>query len=353
MDPVASHAIDVIEAAYDLEAPDFDAWLANVLEVGKPVLDHGLGVFGFEFVRPAGASGAEATIRDIHTKSMPDDFIRRFEEARSVLSPEFVRSVTPPGHAGTWSEIAGHHPEEFQALVDALGYSDLLGILAVDPNGVGVDISAPLPDRLRLTPKSRERWQMLAAHVAAGYRLRRALLARAAQSEPARTGLPFEAEAVFDPNGLQIVEAAGPAQEPTAADVLRRAARRVDRARGGLRRQDPGGALAAWRALVSGRWSVVDWFDTDRRRLVLAIPNPPEVIDPRGLTAQECQVVTYAVLGETNKLIAYRLGLSQGRVSGLLRSAIKKLGLRSRAQLVEQLSTLGVPAEVPKDESAA
>ena len=169
-------------------------------------------------------------------------------------------------------------------------------------------------------------------HVAAGYRLRRALLARAAQSEPARTGLPFEAEAVFDPNGLQIVEAAGPAQEPTAADVLRRAARRVDRARGGLRRQDPGGALAAWKALVSGRWSVVDWFDTDRRRFVLAIPNPPEVIDPRGLTAQECQVVTYAVLGETNKLIAYRLGLSQGRVSGLLRSAIKKLGLRSRAQ---------------------
>ena len=86
---------------------------------------------------------------------------------------------------------------------------------------------------------------------------------------------------------------------------------------------------------------------------MLAIPNPPEVHDPRGLSAQECQVIAYAVLGETNKLIAYRLGLSQGRVSGLLRSAIKKLGLKSRAQLVEQLGPLGASGELPKDESAA
>ena len=76
---------------------------------------------------------------------------------------------------------------------------------------------------------------------------------------------------------------------------------------------------------------------------MLAKPNPPRVFDPRGLNEQECQVVTYVLLGDSNKLIAYRLGLSQGRVSVLLRSAMHKLGVKNRAQLVQKLSPLGVP----------
>lgn len=82
---------------------------------------------------------------------------------------------------------------------------------------------------------------------------------------------------------------------------------------------------------------MVDWFDTDGRRFVLAIPNPPSVIDPRGLSERESQVVTYAVLGQSNKMIAYRLGLSTSRVSTLLRSSMRKLGFRTRSQLVMQM----------------
>jgi DNA-binding NarL/FixJ family response regulator len=82
---------------------------------------------------------------------------------------------------------------------------------------------------------------------------------------------------------------------------------------------------------------MVDWFDSDGRRFVLAIPNSPEVTDPRGLTERENQVVGYAILGDTNKMIAYRLGLSTSRVSLLLRSAMKKLGLRTRARLVKTI----------------
>jgi DNA-binding CsgD family transcriptional regulator len=111
-----------------------------------------------------------------------------------------------------------------------------------------------------------------------------------------------------------------------------------------MRHNDPGKALETWKALVSGRWSVVDWFDTDGRRFVLGKPNPPKVYDPRGLNEQECQVVTYVLLGDTNKLIAYRLGLSQGRVSVLLKSAMHKLGAKSKAQLVRKLGPLGVPS---------
>jgi DNA-binding CsgD family transcriptional regulator len=53
--------------------------------------------------------------------------------------------------------------------------------------------------------------------------------------------------------------------------------------------------------------------------------------------------VTYVLFGDTNKLIAYRLGLSQGRVSVLLKSAMHKLGVKSKAQLVQKLGPLGVP----------
>jgi DNA-binding NarL/FixJ family response regulator len=101
-----------------------------------------------------------------------------------------------------------------------------------------------------------------------------------------------------------------------------------------MRHTDPDNALEIWKALVQGRWSMVDWFDTDQRRFVLAIPNSPDVTDPRGLSERERQVVTYAVLGHSNKIIAYRLGLSTSRISTLLRGSMRKLGFRTRAQLV-------------------
>ncbi len=121
---------------------------------------------------------------------------------------------------------------------------------------------------------------------------------------------------------------------------MRDAAVRADRARGELRRTDPDEALKIWKALVQGRWSVVDWFDSDGRRFVLALPNPPDVIDPRGLTEREMQVVTYAVYAHSNKMIAYQLGISRPRVSSLLQSAMKKLSIRTHAELVLKLRDL-------------
>lgn len=98
---------------------------------------------------------------------------------------------------------------------------------------------------------------------------------------------------------------------------------------------------------------MVDWFDTDGRRFVLAIPNSPEMRDPRGLTEQESQVVNYLLLGDTSKLIAYRLGLSASRVSGLLKLAMQKLGVASKTQLIEKLGPFIAHASPDDDESAA
>jgi len=108
-----------------------------------------------------------------------------------------------------------------------------------------------------------------------------------------------------------------------------------------MRESDPGRALELWKALVRGRWSTVDWFDSDGRRFVLGLPNPPNVSDPRGLTEREEQVVAYALSGQTNKLIAYQLGLSMGRVSTLMSSAMRKLGMQTRAQLIKKFRDFG------------
>ncbi len=315
-------------------------------------MDRGLGLFGFAFVRPAvGGSGADAVLRYMHTRSLPVDFPERLDAARRLISPELVSAATPPGYAGTWSQLLDAYPEVARAFLERLGYADLLGVLAVDPNGIGVHISAPLPTATKLSKRSQERWQMLGAHIASAYRLRLALGESGTRSRGDSTGLPHDAEAVLDANGFHVVDAVGQAKEPTVSGLLREASRAVDRARGELREANPVEALETWKALVIGRWSMVDWFDTEGRRFFLAIPNPPDLRDPRGLTEQERQVVRYVLLGDTNKLIAYRLGLSSGRVSVLLKSAMHKLGVHTRTALVRKLAPLGVPT--PADDPRA
>jgi DNA-binding CsgD family transcriptional regulator len=215
---------------------------------------------------------------------------------------------------------------------------DGLGITAMDPDGHGLHIMAPLPRVTKLTQAARKRWQMLAAHLSAGHRLRRALRAgREGRDGAAKSTLPHGADAVLDPKSFRVAEAVGDATAPAHAEVLKKKAVAIDRARGRLRKDDPAEALATWEALVQGRWSIVEWFDSDQRRYVLAIPNPPHVSDPRGLSERERQVVAYAQLGESHGLIAYRLGLSRSTVTKALRSAMRKLRVSTQAQLVAKL----------------
>jgi DNA-binding CsgD family transcriptional regulator len=66
------------------------------------------------------------------------------------------------------------------------------------------------------------------------------------------------------------------------------------------------------------------------------------VNDPRGLTEREMQIVALVLCGQTNTMIGYNLGLSKGRISTLLRSAMRKVGVPTRAQLVAKYHVLGV-----------
>ena len=140
-------------------------------------------------------------------------------------------------------------------------------------------------------------------------------------------------EAILDPQG-KVAHALQPAQGQPARAALGRAVKALDRARGPLRRRNPEEAIAMWQAMVSGRWSLLDHFDSDGRRYVLAHRNDPQVPDDaRGLTLRERQVVAYAALGHSNKVIGYELGISTSTVGSHLATARAKLALPSAAAL--------------------
>jgi DNA-binding NarL/FixJ family response regulator len=105
-----------------------------------------------------------------------------------------------------------------------------------------------------------------------------------------------------------------------------------------MRRQEPEDAVRHWQALVAGRWSLIDHFDSDGRRFVIARPNAPLGIQLSGLTSREQQVLGLAAHGHPYKIIAYELGLPISTVATHLNRAMAKLGIDSRRQLLTLLS---------------
>jgi DNA-binding CsgD family transcriptional regulator len=174
----------------------------------------------------------------------------------------------------------------FRRVLSDRGYTDALLLNAIDPTRTGCLFFVPMRDPPKLSGPLALRYQRIAA---------------------------------------------------SARAALRAAAVSVDRARGSLRHRDPEGAVAAWRGLVAGRWSLVDRFDRDGRRYLIAHKNDPDTMDPRGLTPRERQVAGFAALGQSDKVIAYELGISPSTVSVLLSRAAQKLGVQSRAELVQML----------------
>jgi DNA-binding NarL/FixJ family response regulator len=140
------------------------------------------------------------------------------------------------------------------------------------------------------------------------------------------------ASVVLSPTG-KLEHATAHAKTPPVREALRDAARAIDRARGSLRRRDPDEAVAIWTALVRGRYTLVDAFDTDGRRFLVARENSPSAPGPSTLTLSERQVAALRAAGHSMKLIAYELDLSPATVSRKLRNAMTKLGVRDAIEL--------------------
>jgi DNA-binding CsgD family transcriptional regulator len=212
-------------------------------------------------------------------------------------------------------------------------------VKARSPDGTGVLLGAPLPELARLCPAERSALSQVAAHVAAAYRLRRAFEDQPLSETDERI------EAILAPDG-RVEHAGNEAKQTAQRDALRRRARDIDQARSRLR-GEPLEALALWKGLVAGRWSLVDRFDSDGCRYLIALKNDPMVRDPRALTLRERQVVGFVALGFSNKLIAYTLGISGAAVSMHIRGALTKLKIAGRPELAAIFAPGVEPASGP------
>jgi DNA-binding NarL/FixJ family response regulator len=121
---------------------------------------------------------------------------------------------------------------------------------------------------------------------------------------------------------------------------LSEAVHRRERARSKLRRLQPEEALSEWCALVAGRWSLLDEVEADGRRFIIARRNPVPAPPLATLTPEQAQVVGFALLGHSNKLIAYELGLTESGVAMRLSRAAHKLGARSRVAMIRTVRRL-------------
>ncbi len=299
-----------------------DDWLEAVVESARVALDQNMGLTGATFRWVNG---------ELHFTAMtcagdvPDGLRSMFFRGPTHLSrQERELAYGPrPRPLELMSELLtrnlpGRSIDEsssFDALREA-GVHDFVAAYGLDPSGSGYVLAAPAGPRPSLSKRAIARWSRLRAHLLAGLRLHTAC-----------TNL----DAILSPAGT-VVHAERTASSRNIRESLREAALRIDRARC-RSRMSPDAALSTWEGLVSGRWSLIDQFDSDGRRYYIARRNDPALERPRPLSLRERQVLAYAALGRRNKEIAYELGLAPSTVSTHLTNAMRRLGITSRAGL--------------------
>jgi DNA-binding CsgD family transcriptional regulator len=310
---VRADLVSIIEAAYRLDQHE-SVWLRGLREAILPTVNTPMGAISVTYrlgsgrivgrcVDVHGARGAKPVL-DLIAAGRPAAFIR-----------PWLGTVVAFG-----SELSDHGETMRVGAELGFDFREGFGLHAGDPTGAGVVIAVPLhPGKRAKEFANHTLWERIAAHVASGFRAHRAL-----------ASVTLEGEAVLDPGG-RVLHAHGPAAEKAARVLLRSACQTVDHARTGKGRGDPD-AIQRWTSLFGARWSLVDRFDRDGRRYVVAVRNM--LADgSQPLTAREAQVVGLVALGHTNKLIAYELGLAWSTVRVLVQRAARKLDVRTRAEL--------------------
>jgi DNA-binding CsgD family transcriptional regulator len=326
--------LSLLEAIY-AEATDEGVWLKGVLDVAEPLLDRGLGMGGAFYELENGGVFVEK-LHHMQIRAMPaaiSTVMRSALAPRTILSA--LRRLPDPDvnmprlyprypNATQYSRAFGlrwREEQRFRPFFKFWGdrlLPEVLAVLGGNPSGTGALLVTWVPPKVRIPPAEMATWTRIAAHLAAGHRLVRA---RAAPTE-----------AVLDPCGrLQHLE---PGLDAGDRAALSEATRVIDHARGTLRRTDAARAVALWQGLVAGRWTLVDQFDHDGRRFVLAKKNAPDVLCWEALSERENQVLAYAAHGRSPKMVAYLLGISPTAVSAHLANAAEKVGARSRIELV-------------------
>jgi DNA-binding CsgD family transcriptional regulator len=320
--------LGIVEAAYRVDASDAD-WLRGIAEACRGVLDEGFGVCAFEFENRTGLN--PVSLQEVMV-GMPDKLAEIYPQVFRNMDPQVRTMPFLHGPCVTISQLFGGRnyvdkSEIAQYFAKEFKVYDSMWLTAAEPSGWGCGVHVCLPRIRRLSQRAVDSLSRVATHLGAGARLRRrgGVANRAAMLD----GSP---DAVFSPNG-DLQHAEGAAAEENAVQLLRAAVLAVEKVRGEPHDQSTS-ALKDWKGLVDARWSLVDAFNKEGHRYLVARENAPRPVDLAALTLRERQIVGYACLGHDNKVIAYDLGIAHSTVKVLLARAAAKLGVHSRDELL-------------------
>lgn len=284
-----------LEAAY---APrDSTAeWLRGIARAMRP-LDRGLGLY---------AGIVELAARPPRLAAAVSEGAARLTAPSAVAllaaAPARVRGVLAPRETSVvhLRDRLDLLPRRLRDLglreLARLGVHDVLGLFAHDGAGTVLHVGLPLASSRRVHGRTLAQLARVAAHLESALRL------RAAGAHP-RLGAAWA-----QPGG------ATPGRGPDLAPTV-------------------------WRGVVEGRWSVVDRWDAGGRRYLLARRCAAGSPDPKALTPRESAVVAYLAAGHPEKLVAYELGVSPATVAAQFASARRKLGVRTRRELIDLWSS--------------
>jgi DNA-binding CsgD family transcriptional regulator len=336
----------VLDAAYDTDLDD-EGWLRRLAESAAPLLDEGCGV--------------HAVLADLHQPLPMHAPIlvggepewqacwraHWWDELMAVAPADAHRAMLRFGAVSHTTELFAAVAAKIETFADLLGrmeergyqhalarerkaraqqrlfYPDSLNVVSLDASGVGVVLVANrrAPVTHPLPGATRRQLTRLAGHLAAATRLRRRVGRKATPTAGA--------EAIAASDG-RILHVEGAAATSGGLTALREAAREVVRARQG-QVADP---TEHWRALHAGRWTLVERFESDGRRILVARENRTAAMSLEGLTPRERQVLAELAMGQSNKEIAYRLGVTPSTVATHLQRVMEKVGARDVRELV-------------------
>jgi DNA-binding CsgD family transcriptional regulator len=315
--------VSILEAIYSLERPA-DTWLKQIMLATAPALDEGVGVGGLLYRL---GDDPPITLDLIDAIGVPEGWIE--VGAAIYATPELQPQIKHAYETMLWAdnmelvrrtpntEVVETYREQWQIRGDMF-------LNGCDVSGAGACLHFFSRAPLEISVPQRKLLTRLATHLATGYRLHRRLRAR----EPS-AGV----EAVLTPRG-RVEHVEGAANNDEARANLKVAVDMQRLARGRARKETPDQAIALWQGLVTGRWTLVDRYESDGKRYIVARENTPLSNNAQPLSDREKQVVALASLGRSNKLIAYELGIAHATVRVLFARAARKLGVQTRLELI-------------------
>ncbi len=302
--------VDLLDALYSNEL-EAEAAVATVLKTLLPVTRSRSGAF-FRFT--SGYDDGCFRMRSVSELHQIGPEAKWSDGSlQYVLTTPFAEPVFGKTLANTTSAVTGPVPVPGWREIWGAPVVDAVNVISRDVCGNGIGISLGLDERTSPSAREERLLVRLATHLGAADRLR---------GERAVA----EADAVLSPNG-KVLHVSDPTQlAPMRDGFERRAAARKQR-------HDAERALEVWQGLVDGRWSIVDHFDTDGKRLVLAIKNAPDANARIELKPADRRVAALAAMGHRDKEIAYILGITLGSVAAALRRARAAFRAKTRSEL--------------------